>query len=102
MTIPSLSVAHRQILVHAYSVELYRQKYQSSQGGRIGITLNIDWTVPIDDSKEAKDAADLAIAMALGWVSSPSNRHGGSVPLLIKSLNLFFSARPQFADPVCE
>jgi hypothetical protein len=24
--------------------------------------------VPIDESQEAKDAADLAVAMALGWV----------------------------------
>ena len=87
---PSLSVAHRQILVHAHSVELYRQKYQSSQGGRIGITLNIDWTVPIDDSKEAKDAADLAIAMALGWVSLASDRHGDSCPLLTKVSRLVF------------
>lgn len=62
-------MAHRQILVHAHAVHLYRTKYQPTQKGRIGITLNIDWTVPIDDSKEAKDAADLAIAMGLGWVS---------------------------------
>lgn len=63
------SVAHRQILVHAHAVDLYRREYQAKQNGKIGITLNIDWTVPIDESKEAKDAADLAIAMALGWVS---------------------------------
>lgn len=30
--------------------------------------MNIDWVVPIDGSQEAKDAADLAVAMALGWV----------------------------------
>jgi beta-glucosidase/6-phospho-beta-glucosidase/beta-galactosidase len=64
------SVAYHQILIHAHSVNLYRAKYQSQQKGRIGITLNIDWVVPIDESKEAKDAADLAVAMALGWVSS--------------------------------
>jgi beta-glucosidase/6-phospho-beta-glucosidase/beta-galactosidase len=68
--VPFRSVAHHQILVHAHSVDLYRRKYQPTQNGRIGITLNIDWAVPIDDSPEAKDAADLAIAMALGWVSS--------------------------------
>jgi hypothetical protein len=62
------SVAHNQILVHAHTVDLYRRKFQPTQGGRIGITLNIDWVVPIDESREAKDAADLAVAMALGWV----------------------------------
>ena len=71
-TFTRCSVAHRQILVHAYAVDLYRREYQSKQNGKIGITLNIDWTVPIDESKEAKDAADLAIAMALGWVSRRS------------------------------
>ncbi|KAG7527744.1 hypothetical protein FFLO_06625 [Filobasidium floriforme] len=62
------TVAHNQILVHAHTVDLYRRKFQPTQGGRIGITLNIDWVVPIDESQEAKDAADLAVAMALGWV----------------------------------
>jgi len=62
-------VAHHQILVHAHTVGLYRREYRAKQQGKIGITLNIDWTAPINGKKETKDAADLANALGLAWVS---------------------------------
>jgi hypothetical protein len=34
---------------------------------------NVDWVEPIDDSKEAKDAAQLNLDWVVGLVSSPSN-----------------------------
>merc|ERR1712070_263139 len=39
----SYRVAHNLLRAHAYSVELYRKKYQKKQKGVIGITLNSDY-----------------------------------------------------------
>ena len=41
--------AHNQILAHARAYRLYQQKYLS-QGGKVGITLNIHWAEPEDPS----------------------------------------------------
>jgi beta-glucosidase len=46
-------VAHNVILSHANAVALYRQKYQSQRGGRIGITLNGEHAEPYDESPES-------------------------------------------------
>lgn len=35
--------AHNQLLAHAAAVKVYRDKYQPTQKGRIGITLNSDY-----------------------------------------------------------
>ncbi|WWD18288.1 hypothetical protein CI109_102738 [Kwoniella shandongensis] len=48
--------AESMLLCHGATVDLYRRKFQTRQGGKIGITLDIDWTEPIDDSSEARHA----------------------------------------------
>ena len=40
--------AHNQILAHARAYRLYQEKYLSSQGGHVGITLSIHWAEPED------------------------------------------------------
>ncbi len=62
------------LLSHARTVDLYRREFKAKQGGQIGITLNIDFVVPIDDSPAAIEAAQDANDQMLG----------------------------QFADPICE
>ncbi len=44
------SVGHNLILAHAYAVKLYREQFKPSQGGQIGITLDLHWQLPWDDS----------------------------------------------------
>ncbi|XP_057458207.1 beta-glucosidase 12-like isoform X2 [Lotus japonicus] len=64
-------VAHHQILAHAAAVKIYRDKYQISQKGQIGITLNGFWFEPLSKSKADKDAASRAIAFTNDWFLEP-------------------------------
>ncbi|KAI4323363.1 hypothetical protein L6164_022976 [Bauhinia variegata] len=64
-------VTHHQILSHAAAVKLYRQKYQSSQKGQIGIVQTSLWVVPFSQSTEDADAASRVLAFSLGWFMEP-------------------------------
>ena len=44
------SAGHSVILSHAYAVKLYREEFKAQQGGQIGITLDLQWQEPWDDS----------------------------------------------------
>ena len=48
------SVGHHLLLGHSQIVDLYRKSYKPSQGGQIGITLNVSWHLPYDDSPESE------------------------------------------------
>ncbi|CAI0375491.1 unnamed protein product [Linum tenue] len=63
--------AHNQLLAHAVVVQLYRQKYQATQKGIIGISLNIDWAEPYTSSKRDRKAAQRAIDFDFGWFMDP-------------------------------
>ncbi|KAI4333183.1 hypothetical protein L6164_018021 [Bauhinia variegata] len=71
-------VAHHQILAHASAVKVYRDKYQVSQKGQIGITLNSLWIIPLSQSQANKDAATRAMAFSYDWFMEPL--HSGSYP----------------------
>ncbi|XP_054795431.1 beta-glucosidase 13-like [Prosopis cineraria] len=71
-------VSHHLLLAHAAAASLYKQKYQGSQKGKIGIVLNSGWQVPISDSKADKDAASRALAFTYDWYLEPLK--SGSYP----------------------
>jgi beta-glucosidase/6-phospho-beta-glucosidase/beta-galactosidase len=60
-------VAHHQLLAHAETVRLYREKYQRMQEGTIGITLISHWFLPFSRSKINAAAARRAIDFMFGW-----------------------------------
>ncbi|KAL5983324.1 Beta-glucosidase 24 [Asimina triloba] len=60
-------VGHNMLLAHAAAVKLYKEKYQASQKGVVGIALVSNWMVPFSGSKENRDAAQRAIDFMLGW-----------------------------------
>ncbi|XP_061353580.1 beta-glucosidase 12-like [Gastrolobium bilobum] len=72
-------VFHHQLLAHAATVKVYREKYQSTQGGHIGLIQAIDWVIPLSQSTADIDAASRAIAFMLDWCMEPLN--SGSYPV---------------------
>ncbi|KAG4981591.1 hypothetical protein AAZX31_12G229700 [Glycine max] len=83
-------VTHHLILAHAAAVKVYREKFQASQKGQIGVTLNSAWVVPLSQSKEDREAAYRGLAFMYDWFMEPLysgtypavmvNRVGGRLP----------------------
>ncbi len=63
--------AHNLLLAHAEAVSRYRETYQPSQGGLIGITNNCDWREPKSDSQADREAAQTALEFFLAWFADP-------------------------------
>ncbi|XP_071940374.1 beta-glucosidase 24-like [Coffea arabica] len=91
-------VSHHQLLAHAAAVQLYRQKYQRSQKGKIGITLVSNWAVPYHNTKEDRDAAQRAIDFMFGWFMDPITH--GDYPSSMRSL--VGHRLPKFSKPESE
>jgi beta-glucosidase len=66
--------AHNLIRSHAKAVDRYRERYQTAQGGVIGISNNCDWREPLTDSLEDRAAATTALEFFLGWFADPIYR----------------------------
>uniref|UniRef100_J3MZ44 4-hydroxy-7-methoxy-3-oxo-3,4-dihydro-2H-1,4-benzoxazin-2-yl glucosidebeta-D-glucosidase n=1 Tax=Oryza brachyantha TaxID=4533 RepID=J3MZ44_ORYBR len=73
--------AHHLLLAHASAVSLYRQKYQASQGGQIGLTLMGWWYEPKTDTPEDAAAAMRMNEFQIGWFMHPLV-HGNYPPLM--------------------
>lgn len=87
-------VAHHAILAHAHAVQIYRHKFQSRQKGEIGITLNMEWGVPLTTSPEDAAAAQRWREFSLAWFADPI--YFGSYP---KSMEKSVGKRlPRFSD----
>jgi len=64
-------VAHNQLLSHAAVVKLYRQRYQVTQKGNIGIVLVSHWYEPMTNSVADREAAQRQIDFNFGWFMQP-------------------------------
>ncbi|EFJ04679.1 hypothetical protein SELMODRAFT_98083 [Selaginella moellendorffii] len=67
---PYLAV-HHALLAHAAAVEIYRKKFQSEQGGVIGLACDGEWSEPFTESPEDQQAAQRRIEFQLGWLLDP-------------------------------
>ncbi|WKA02454.1 hypothetical protein VitviT2T_020642 [Vitis vinifera] len=65
------TVGHQLLLSHAAAVKVYKNKYQASQKGKIGITLVSHWMVPYSNQKVDKKEARRALDFMLGWFMNP-------------------------------
>jgi len=60
--------AHNQIRAHAKAYRAYHADFAEEQGGKIGITLNVNWAEPRDETNEDDLAASEAhLQFNLGW-----------------------------------
>ncbi|PAN38664.1 hypothetical protein PAHAL_7G187900 [Panicum hallii] len=78
------TVCHHQLLAHAETVRLYKEKYQAVQGGKIGISLVSLWFLPLSPSKSNNNAVRRALDFTFGWFMDPLV--GGDYPLNMKGL----------------
>ncbi|XWS50414.1 hypothetical protein CRYUN_Cryun12cG0085600 [Craigia yunnanensis] len=67
----SYILAHHLLLSHAAAVKLYREKYQASQKGEIGITIITNWFIPKFDTTADRKAASRALDFLFGWFVDP-------------------------------
>ncbi|XP_030643198.1 lactase-phlorizin hydrolase-like [Chanos chanos] len=70
-------VAHNLLKAHAKAYHTYDDKYRTSQGGLVSISLNADWVEPknVDDPQDVV-AADRAMQFQLGWFAHPIFKNG--------------------------
>jgi beta-glucosidase len=87
-------VAHH-LLGHASAVSLYRDKYQASQGGRIGLTLLGWWYEPGTQAPEDVAAAARMNDFHIGWFMHPMV-YGDYPPMMRK--NVGSRRLPSFTD----
>ncbi|MED6126118.1 Beta-glucosidase 12 [Stylosanthes scabra] len=86
--------AHYQLLAHAAAVQIYKARYQVSQKGLIGITLNSNWFVPYANNKLDNLAAQRALDFMFGWFMEPITR--GKYP---RSMQQYVGKRlPKFTE----
>ncbi|CAI0412784.1 unnamed protein product [Linum tenue] len=64
-------VAHNLLLAHAATVKLYREKYQATQKGEMGIAHVSQWGIPLSDSKQDHKATRRGMDFMLGWFMDP-------------------------------
>ncbi|KAM4107570.1 hypothetical protein ACB094_04G155800 [Castanea mollissima] len=64
-------VAHNLLLAHTAAARLYKNKFQETQGGQIGISLVGQYFEPYSKSSEDKAATKRALDFNLGWFLKP-------------------------------
>nr|CAA64442.1 beta glucosidase [Manihot esculenta] len=64
-------VAHHLLLAHAAAVKIYRENYQETQNGKIGITLFTYWFEPLSNSTDDMQASRTALDFMFGLWMDP-------------------------------
>ncbi|XP_031274812.1 beta-glucosidase 17-like [Pistacia vera] len=77
-------VTHHLILSHATAANLYRHKYQASQNGIIGVTVDTIWEVPKYQTISDRKAALRALDFYIGWILHPMTF--GDYPMTMRYL----------------
>ncbi|MCO5601905.1 hypothetical protein L7F22_056031 [Adiantum nelumboides] len=62
---------HNVLLSHAAVVRAYRDRYQVTQGGSIGLTVSTAWYVPMSSSDADVMAVQRALDFLIGWFLDP-------------------------------
>ncbi|CAL5094553.1 unnamed protein product [Urochloa decumbens] len=70
-TVEPYIVAHNFILAHAAAVKLYRQKYQATQKGVVGMNAYGYWSYPFSTSPADLAASQRSLDFTIGWIINP-------------------------------
>ncbi|KAL5203349.1 hypothetical protein ABZP36_014301 [Zizania latifolia] len=70
-TVEPYVTAHNSILAHASVVRLYRDKYQATQKGVVGINVYSIWEYPFSSSSADIAATQRALDFIVGWILDP-------------------------------
>lgn len=63
---------HTLLLSHAKAVQLYRGKYQATQGGRISMAISGHWGLPVNPNKLVDvEAANTYVEYQIAWMADP-------------------------------
>ncbi|KAK9476944.1 glycoside hydrolase superfamily [Lipomyces japonicus] len=76
-------VGHNLLLSHAYAVKLYREKFQLPNK-KIGISINVNWGEPWDESEESRAASQDFLHYTCNWFADPV--YLGDYPSRLKEL----------------
>ncbi|KAF2319498.1 hypothetical protein GH714_016459 [Hevea brasiliensis] len=79
-------VAHHLLLSHAAAVQVYREKYQTTQDGMIGITLFTFWFEPLSNRSIDIEASRTALDFMFGLWMDPLTYAYGQYPRRVKDL----------------
>ena len=109
---------HSMLVSHGAAVKMYREEFQSSDGGIVGITLNGDWVEPWDanDPKDV-EACERKLEFSIAWFADPiykgdypqsmRKQLGGRLPIftdedraLVQGSNDFYGMNHYTADYV--
>ncbi|KAK8700149.1 hypothetical protein V6N13_018553 [Hibiscus sabdariffa] len=77
-------VGHNLLLAHATAAKLYKQKYQATQGGQIGMSLVAQYYEPYSNTSLDKKAARRGMDFEFGWFVDPLVR--GKYPKTMRKL----------------
>ena len=97
--------AHNQLRAHAAAYRAYHQDF-ATQGGKVGISLNINWAEPRDETNEDDVAAsDTVLNFSFGWYAHPIFIDGNYPPVMRSKIDAKSSIQgfkesrlPQFTD----
>ncbi|KAL6631085.1 hypothetical protein ACP70R_028425 [Stipagrostis hirtigluma subsp. patula] len=70
-TVEPYIVGHNSILAHASVVNLYRDKYQATQKGVVGMNVYSFWSYPFSTSPEDVAATQRSLEFMIGWTVNP-------------------------------
>ncbi|KAM0927556.1 hypothetical protein ACQ4PT_002788 [Festuca glaucescens] len=65
------TVAHNSILAHASAVRLYKEKYQATQKGVVGMNVYSFWNYPFSSSPADIAATQRSLDFMIGWILDP-------------------------------
>lgn len=95
---------HNIILAHAAAAQVYHDKYQKDQKGKIGISLPCKWYEPYSMDPMDVDAAKMHLDFMLGWYMDPfvNGEYPKAMKDNIRGLPVFTKEQTKLVREACD